>query len=154
MTAVEDVTTTVAAAVRETGEQPYSYVRRELVEPDWRRFPGWRNITDAQWRDAQWQRVHCVKNVKQLRAVVGDLLAESFYEDLLADQQSLATMSMLLPPQMLNTMAPTAGTDPAKVTEAFYAAPIRRYMLPVKSDRDVTWPSHPHSELDSLHEAE
>src|SRR5207237_3293375 len=47
-----------------------------------------------------------------------------------------------------------AGTDPAKVTEAFYADPIRRYMLPVRSDRDAVWPSHPHSERDSLHEAD
>src|ERR1700754_954789 len=88
-------------------QQPYEYVRRELVEPDWRRFPGWRDVTDAQWRDAQWQRVHCGRNVKQLRAVLGDGLAESFYDDLVADQTRLATMSMLLPPQMLNTMAPT-----------------------------------------------
>src|SRR5256714_7755716 len=85
---------------------------------------------------------------------MGDLLEERFYDDLLADQRELATMSMLLPPQMLNTMAPTAGTDPAKVTEAFYADPIRRYMLPVRSDRDPVWTSHPHAERDSLHEAE
>src|SRR5882724_2661034 len=104
MTATPDVATTAAAAVRETGEQPYSYARRELVEPDWRRFPGWRDVTDAQWRDAQWQRVHCLRNIKQLRACAGDLLEEQFYEDLAADQENLATMSMLLPPQMLNTM--------------------------------------------------
>jgi lysine 2,3-aminomutase len=141
---------TPAAAI----DQPYEYARAELVEPDWRRFPGWHGVTDAEWRDAQWQRVHCVRNAKQLRALMGDLLEERFYDDLLADQRELATMSMLLPPQMINTIAPTAGTDPAKVTEAFYADPIRRYMLPVKSDRDPTWPSHPHSERDSLHEAE
>src|SRR5918992_870010 len=108
MTAVHSMVTaatTVSEAVDETARQPYEYARRELVEPNWRRFPGWRDVTEAQWRDAQWQRVHCVKNVKQLRTVVGDLLAESFYEDLVTDQQNLATMSMLLPPQMLNTMA-------------------------------------------------
>ncbi|SDC79346.1 KamA family radical SAM protein [Actinokineospora iranica] len=134
--------------------QPYEYTRRELVEPDWRRFPGWAGVTEAQWRDAQWQRAHCVKSARQLRSVAGDLLAESFYEDLAADQQQLATMSMLLPPQMLNTMAPTASPSQAAFTEAFFADPIRRYMLPVRSDRDPVWPSHPHSERDSLHEAE
>jgi lysine 2,3-aminomutase len=147
-------TTTVAAAVQETGDQPYSYARRQLVEPDWRRFPGWADVTESQWRDAQWQRVHCLRNIKQLRACVGDLLDERFYEDLLADQQHLATMSMLLPPQMLNTMAPDAGVDQTKFTEAFYADPVRRYMLPVRSDRDPQWPNHPYSSRDSLHEAE
>ena len=146
--------TTVSEAVDETARQPYEYARRELVEPDWRRFPGWRDVTEAQWRDAQWQRVHCVKNVKQLRAVVGDLLAESFYEDLVADQQKLATMSMLLPPQMLNTMAPDADLEQDAFTKAFHADPIRRYMMPVASDRDPQWPNHPYSSRDSLHEAE
>ncbi|MGW4056926.1 KamA family radical SAM protein [Amycolatopsis sp. NPDC004747] len=149
MTAIQEPVTPAAAF-----DQPYEYARAELVEPDWRRFPGWHDVTEAEWRDAQWQRVHCVRNVKQLRALMGDLLEERFYDDLLADQRELATMSMLLPPQMLNTMAPTAGTDPAKVTEAFYADPIRRYMLPVRSDRDSVWTSHPHAERDSLHEAE
>src|SRR5665648_633720 len=37
-------------------------------------------------------------------------------------------------------------------TRAFYAAPVRRYMLPVFSDRRVDWPSHPYSTRDSLHE--
>jgi lysine 2,3-aminomutase len=135
----------------DTLDQPYHYARKELVEPDWRRFPGWRDVTEAQWRDAQWQRVHCLRNSKQLRAVLGGLLDERFYQDLAADQRELATMSMLLPPQMLNTMVPGETGD---FTEAFYADPIRRYMLPVRGDRDPAWPSHPHSERDSLHEAE
>ncbi|WP_433359392.1 KamA family radical SAM protein [Actinoplanes sp. CA-142083] len=128
--------------------QPYDYQRRPLVEPDWTRFPGWRDVTAAQWESAQWQRVNCVKNIKQLRAVMGDLLDERFYADLEADQQQHATMSMLIPPQMLNTMVP-AGTPG---TESFYADPVRRYMLPVASDRDPVWPSHPHATRDSLHE--
>ena len=32
----------------DTFEQPYDYARAELVEPDWRRFPGWREVTEAQ----------------------------------------------------------------------------------------------------------
>ena len=57
-------------------------------------------------QSAQWQRAHCVKNIKQLRALMGDLLDEAFYADLERDQAERATMSMLLPPQMLNTMVP------------------------------------------------
>lgn len=128
--------------------QPYEYRRRELVEPDWTRLPGWRDVTAAEWESAQWQRAHCVKNTGQLRAVLGDLVDERFYEDLIADQRATATMSMLLPPQMLNTMVPTEPPT----TEAFYADPVRRYMLPVASDRRTDWPSHPHATRDSLHE--
>ena len=128
--------------------QPYDYQRRPLAEPDWTRFPGWRDVTAAQWESAQWQRVNCVKNVKQLRALMGDLLDERFYADLEADQQRLATMSMLVTPQMMNTMVPGATPD----TESFYADPVRRYMIPVAADRDPVWPSHPHATRDSLHE--
>src|ERR1051326_6515336 len=100
MTAVVDATS--ATTIVGADQQPYEYTRRELVEPDWRRFPGWDYITETQWRDAQWQRAHCVKNPKQLRDVLGDLLDDRFYADLAADQTSFATMSMLLPPQLLN----------------------------------------------------
>ncbi|MCA0181299.1 MAG: lysine 2,3-aminomutase [Actinobacteria bacterium] len=139
-------------------EQPYAYLQRELVEPDWTRFPGWREITSTQWADAQWQRVNCVKNLKQLREVMGDLLTEDFYADLERDQAERATMSMLVPPQMINTMVPaTQAPMPAAgaaYTAAFLADPIRRYMLPVFSDRRTDWPSHPHATRDSLHEHE
>jgi lysine 2,3-aminomutase len=132
--------------------QPYEYHRVELVEPDWTRFPGWRHVTAAQWENAQWQRVNCVKNIKQMRAVAGDLLDERFYADLEADQAALATMSMLVPPQMLNTMVPHGPADGQSFTDAFYADPVRRYMIPVASDRLTDWSSHPHASRDSLHE--
>jgi KamA family protein len=135
-------------------DQPYAYRRRELIEPDWRRFPGWADVTVAEWESAQWQRAHCVKNVRQLREVAGPGLAEAFCADLERDQRERATMSMLVPPQMLNTMAwATAPSDPG-FTAAFYADPVRRYMLPVFSDRRADWPSHPYATRDSLHEAE
>ena len=137
-----------------TIDQPYTYVRKQLSEPDWRRYPGWAAVTEAEWRDPQWQRAHSMKNIAQLRAVVGDLLDEAFYADLAADQLQRATMSMLLPPQMLNTMAPDCVTEPRTLTEAFYADPIRRYMLPLLSDRDPNWCSHPYAERDSLHESD
>ena len=140
-------------------EQPYAYRRRELVEPDWTRFPGWRDVTADDWARAQWQRAHCIKNVRQLRELMGDLLTEAFYADLERDQAERATMSMLVPPQMMNTMVSEMtwadGTMPAAgaaFTRSFYADPVRRYMLPVFSDRRVDWPSHPHATRDSLHE--
>ncbi len=128
--------------------QPYEYRRREFVEPDWTRLPGWRGVTREQWESAQWQRAHCVKNARQLRDVLGDLVGADFYADLDADQQRLATMSMLVPPQMINTMVPDRQPD----TASFYADPVRRYMIPVASDREPRWPSHPYATRDSLHE--
>jgi lysine 2,3-aminomutase len=137
-------------------EQPYAYRRRELVEPDWTRLPGWRDVAASDWASAQWQRAHCVKNIKQLRELMGDLLTDDFYADLERDQAERATMSMLVPPQMMNTMVPaTDGEMPAAgaaFTAAFYADPVRRYMLPVFSDRRTDWPSHPYASRDSLHE--
>ena len=133
--------------------QPYTYRRPEIVEPDWTRLPGWRDVTAAEWESVQWQRAHCVKNIKQLRALMGDLLDERFYADLEQDQANLATMSMLMPPQMVNTIAPTSEpSGPGSLTEAWYADPVRRYMIPVASDRRTTWTSHPNASRDSLHE--
>ncbi len=129
-------------------EQPYAYRRGELVEPDWTRLPGWKDVTADDWASVQWQRAHCVKNIKQLRAVYGGLLDDRFYADLERDQAERATMSMLVPPQMVNTMVPSS----LPTTEAMYADPVRRYMLPVFSDRRTDWPSHPHATRDSLHE--
>jgi KamA family protein len=134
--------------------QPYVYKRQELAEPDWRRFPGWAGVSAADWESAQWQRAHCVKNARQLRHVTGPGLDEAFFADLERDQRERATMSMLVPPQMLNTMVPWSAPDRTGFTEAFYADPVRRYMIPAFSDRRTDWPSHPYAQRDSLHEAE
>ncbi len=147
----ELVDRTAGAAV----PQPYVYRYAPLVEPDWNRLPGFRGVTADEWRSAQWQRSHCVKNAGQLRGVWGDLVDDRFYADLERDQAERATMSMLVPPQMLNTMMPfVQGAGPGSLTDAVYADPIRRYMLPVFSDRLPTWPSHPYATRDSLHEHE
>src|SRR5215472_15473937 len=135
-------------------EQPYVYRHRELAEPDWRRLPGWAGVTPAEWESAQWQRAHCVKNARQLRDVTGDSLSDEFLADLERDQRERATMSMLIPPQMLNTIAPDVPASAPGFTDAWYADPVRRYMLPVFRDRQPDWPSHPYAQRDSLHEAE
>src|SRR6202046_4682142 len=134
--------------------QPYAYRRAALTEPDWRRVPGWSQVTAAEWESVQWQRAHCVKNLRQLRDVAGPGLEESFLADLERDQQKRPTMPMLVTPQMVNTMVPASAPDQPGFTEAFYADPVRRYMIPVLSDRRTDWPSPPYASRDSLHEAE
>src|SRR5215467_11277204 len=118
-------------------DQPYVYRHKELVEPDWQRLPGWAEVTPQEWASAQWQRAHCVKNIRQLRQVVGEGLDDRFYADLERDQAERATMSMLVTPQMINTIVP--GLAPAD---------------PGFTDRRTDWPSHPLASRDSLHEAE
>jgi lysine 2,3-aminomutase len=132
------------------GGQPYSYARSDRPEPDWHRFPGWRTVGREEWESAQWQRSHCVKTVSELRGILGSLIPESFYVDLVLDQERYATMPLLLPPQVVNTMVPDRVPD----LESLYADPVRRYMLPVASDREQDWPSHPLASRDSLHEHE
>ncbi|GHF52483.1 lysine 2,3-aminomutase [Streptomyces mashuensis] len=134
-------------------QQPYSYRQSTPEDPDHRRLPGWRDVTDREWRSAQWQRAHCVKNVRQLREVTGDLLADTFLADLEHDQRTCATMPLLITPHMLNTIAADSPADgPGSLTDAFYDDPVRRYMLPVFSDRRTDFPSHPYAQRDSLHE--
>ncbi len=131
-------------AVR-AGDQPFHYpLRHDFVEPDWRRLPAYREVTQAEWESALWQRKHTVKNLAELRKVFGSLLPESLVAGIERDQRERATMSLLVPPQMLNTMN----------ENDLWNDPLRRYMLPAFEDRDPEWPSHPKAERDSLHEAE
>jgi lysine 2,3-aminomutase len=132
------------AATAHAASQPYEYSRPEFVEPDWRRLPAYRDVTAEEWRSAKWQRRHTVKTLAELQGVYGPLFPRDLAESIERDQAERATMSMLVPPQMLNTMN----------EKGLWNDPIRRYMIPAFADRDPDWPSHPMSERDSLHEAD
>ena len=126
-------------------EQPFSYpLERRYAEPDWTRLPGYRDVTPEQWRSAQWQRAHTVKNLKEFKEAFGANLDDDLLADIERDQQERATMSMLIPPQMINTME----------EDELRADRVRRYMAPAFSDRETEWASHPMSSRDSLHEAD
>ncbi len=123
--------------------QPYFYrYTSEFKEPDWKRIPGYKSVTTEEWRSAHWQKRNLIKDVKQLKAVLGKFLSVAMAEDILRDQKERATMAMLVPPQMVNTMD----------EKNLKSDPIRRYMIPCFSDRDQLWPSHPMAIRDSLHE--
>ena len=125
--------------------QPFVYpLRRDFAEPDWRRLPGYRGVSAAEWESALWQRQHSIKNLKELKDALGDFLTDDLAQDILADQKQWATMSMLIPPQMLNTID----------EKSLRADPVRRYMIPAASDRHPEWPNHPRASRDSLHESE
>ncbi|HXG43671.1 MAG TPA: hypothetical protein VNJ71_02820 [Gemmatimonadales bacterium] len=114
------------------------------VEPDWTRIPGYKGVTQAEWENALWQRRHTIKSLRELREVLGPLLPDSLAASIARDQEQRATMSMLIPPHMVNTM------DVFNLWED----PVRRYMAPAFDDRRTDWPSHPRASRDSLHEAE
>ena len=139
---------TAAAAssiAKKAAEQPFRYpLERAYAEPDWRRLPGYRSVSQAEWEDATWQRKNTVKNLRELKEALGGLLTDALAEDIERDIRERATMSMLITPHMINTMD----------ERDLYADPLRRYMLPALSDRRTDWPSHPRASRDSLHEQE
>ena len=115
--------------------QPIAYpLTRQFVEPDWNRLPGYRGVSREDWESALWQRRHTVKNLKEFKAVFGDLLPESLADSIARDHEERATMSMLIPPHMLNTM---------NVSD-LWEDPVRRYMAPAFDDRrhGLAQPSH------------
>jgi len=131
------------AADSKATRQPFAYpLAREYVEPDWNRLPGYRGVSADDWESALWQRKHTVKNLKQLKDALGDLLPDDLAASIERDQAERATMSILIPPQMLNTM---------NVAD-LWSDPVRRYMLPAFADRRTDWPNHPKASRDSLHE--
>jgi lysine 2,3-aminomutase len=135
------------AQVRVEPSAPQLYDYRydpEFVEPDWRRLPGYSDVPESDWRNALWQRKHTVKTLAELKQVLGPLLPDDLAASVAADQRERATMSMLIPPQMINTMN----------ERDLWSDPVRRYMLPALAERDHEWPSHPLSHRDSLHEGE
>ena len=129
----------------DAAQQPFRYpLPGPFSEPDWTRIPAYRQVSKHEWESAVWQRKNTIKNLRQLKEALGDLLPDSLAQSIERDQAERATMSLLIPPQMLNTMD----------TADLWSDPVRRYMLPAFDDRDPEWPSHPFAARDSLHEAE
>jgi lysine 2,3-aminomutase len=125
--------------------QPFQYpLQRRFEEPDWTRLPGFQGVSKADWESALWQRQHSAKNLKDLKAVFGPFLTDDLAEEIVQDQKEKATMSILIPPHMLNTMG----------EKDLRSDPVRKYMLPMISDRHKEWPNHPRASRDSLHESE
>jgi hypothetical protein len=92
----------------QAGEQPFTYpLKREFAEPDWRRLPAYKNVSKEEWETTLWQRRHTVKNLKEFKEVFGELMPESLFASVERDIRERATMSILIPPHMLNTMDDT-----------------------------------------------
>ena len=54
-------------------KQPFQYpLKRQFVEPDWTRLPGYKDVSKANWESALWQRQHSAKNLKDLKDAWGN----------------------------------------------------------------------------------
>jgi lysine 2,3-aminomutase len=117
----------------------------DYVEPDWNRIPGFKGVSVQDWENATWQRKNTVKNLREFKQVLGPLLPDDLADSIARDQELRATMSMLIPPHMINTMD----------TADLWRDPVRRYMAPALADRRADeWANHPMASRDSLHEHE
>src|SRR4051812_19471624 len=86
-------------------EQPFRYpLERAFAEPDWNRLPGFKGVSVSDWESALWQRRHTVKNLRELKDALGAFLPDALLASMERDQKERATMSILITPQMLNTM--------------------------------------------------
>jgi lysine 2,3-aminomutase len=133
----------VLAAQAGSAPQPFKYpLDLAWQEPDWRRLPGYADVTAEQWESALWQRKNTVKALRDLPKVFGKALPDDLMMSLERDQKERATMSILITPQMLNTMN----------EKDLWSDPVRRYMLPAFKDRLTEWANHPRATRDSLHE--
>lgn len=135
--------------------QPTKPPVREFVEPDWRRIPGWRNVTKSEWESAKWQRYNSIeikfdkktgrlRGLEKLKEVFGKFIPESLIKSIARDQMEFAQQQIRVPPHMVNTMN----------IENLWEDPVRRYMLPAADDRlrVFPWINHPMASRDSLHE--
>jgi lysine 2,3-aminomutase len=118
-----------------------SLVHRQLLRGEfWRHVPAYTDVDTETFLDHSWQARNSVTNVNRLRKAVGDLVPESFYQDVEAGYHR-APMSMRVSPYLISLIN---WEDP-------YACPLRTQFVPVGQQLQ---PDHPKLGLDSLHEQE
>lgn len=114
---------------------------RELLEgPFWQRIPAYKNVTEAEFLDHNWQAKNSITKVEKLLAAVQDLVTPEFAADAEAGFKR-APMSVRVSPYMLSLID----------WEKPYEDPLRIQFIPVASR---LLPNHPKLDLDSLHEQE
>jgi lysine 2,3-aminomutase len=118
---------------------PRDALHRELRGGDyWKVLPGYSGLTADEFHSHEFQQRNTVTDLARLRAVLGDLVPDSFYSDL-ADGIRHAPMALRITPHLM------ALID----WEAPDADPIRTQFLPLRSRQQV---DHPMMTLDSLQE--
>ena len=118
---------------------PPELEHRYLRDDDfWRAIPGYSHISSDLFHTHTFQTRHSVTNVQQLRETLGNLVPDSFFQDLSAGLQR-APMALRISPYLLSLIDwSQPETDP-----------IRAQFMPLASGQQ---PDHPCVRLDSLGE--
>lgn len=118
---------------------PSTLTYRDLLRgPFWQRIPAYKDVTEEQFLDHNWQAKNTITKTAKLLETLRDLAPPGFIEDAEAGFHR-APMSVRVTPYFLSLI------DWNKP----YEDPIRIQFIPVKSR---LLPDHPKLDLDSLHE--
>ncbi len=118
---------------------PRTLTHRNLLSgPFWQRIPAYREVSEEQFLDHNFQARNTITRTDKLLAAVQDLVPQSFYDDAEAGF-SRSPMSVRVSPYLLSLI------DWSRP----YEDPLRRQFIPVASR---LLPDHPKLTLDSLHE--
>ncbi|MYA22426.1 MAG: KamA family radical SAM protein, partial [Gemmatimonadetes bacterium] len=112
---------------------------RDLRDDEyWRAIPAYADLRADEFHEHRFQSRNSVTSLKKLRAVLGSVVSEAFYQDV---EQGLlrSSMSMRISPYLLSLID---WSEPAE-------DPLRIQFLPMGSRMR---PDHPELALDSLHE--
>ena len=116
-------------------------MHRQIREGEfWRHIPASREISTETFLDHSWQARQSVTNPQRLRGALGEIVPESFYQDV-DDGYRRAPMSMRVSPYLISLMR---WDDP-------YDCPLRTQFIPVGR---MLHADHPQLHLDTLHEQE
>ncbi len=119
--------------------EPGTLRHAELVSGEfWRHIPAYKDVSEAQFLDHNWQAKNSVTRVDKLLAAIAGLVDDGFIKDA-EEGFRRAPMSVRISPYML---ALIDWRDPHK-------DPIRTQFLPLGSR---LFADHPKLDLDSLHE--
>ena len=114
---------------------------KEFRDDDyWRVIPAYANMGTDEFNDHRFQNRNSITNLKKLQQVVGNIVPDSFYQDV-EKGLALSPMSVRISPYLISLID---WTDPA-------TDPLRIQFLPMGSRM---LPDHPELTLDSLHEQE
>jgi len=134
-----DYSATDAPTALKPNVPPETLTHRVLRDGTWwQHVPAYRDVDEATFLDHKWQARASVTNLKRLRATVGEIASDAFYEDVELGLK-LAPMAIRVSPYVLSLI------DWSDV----YNDPLRKQFIPVGSSLR---PDHPKLGLDSLHE--
>jgi lysine 2,3-aminomutase len=118
-----------------------SLTHRQLLGGEfWRRIPSYKDVTEEQFLDHNWQSKHTIVKVDKLLEALAGLVSPEFIADCRVGFER-APMSVRVSPYMLSLVD----------WEHPYEDPLRIQFIPVGSR---LLPDHPKLGLDSLHELE